>query len=67
MISDPGPLTADERVAVEAHFSEAEIVELTLAVGLFVGFSKMIIAMGIKPASLDMRVVPAPTPPSVRA
>ena len=42
------------------HFSDAEIAELTLGVGLFAALSKTLIALGLEPESMPVSVLPTP-------
>jgi len=42
------------------HFSEAEIVELTYAMGTFIGYGKQIMVLGLEPEDLPLTVIPAP-------
>ena len=42
------------------HFSAAEIVELTYAMGTFIGYGKQIMVLGLEPDDLPITVVPTP-------
>ena len=42
------------------QFSEAEIVELTYAMGTFIGYGKQIMVLGLEPDDLPITVVPTP-------
>ena len=42
------------------HFSEAEIVELTYAMGTFIGYGKQIMILGLEPDSMPLTVVHTP-------
>ncbi|MEO5901958.1 MAG: hypothetical protein ABIR68_17770 [Ilumatobacteraceae bacterium] len=42
------------------HFSQAEIVELTYAMGTFIGYGKQIMILGLEPENLPLTVVPTP-------
>jgi hypothetical protein len=42
------------------HFSEAEIVELTYAMGTFIGYGKQIMILGLEPESMPLTVIPTP-------
>ena len=42
------------------HFSEAQIVELTYAMGTFIGYGKQIMVLGLEPEFLPLTVVPTP-------
>jgi 4-carboxymuconolactone decarboxylase len=61
-LQDPSPPPPDERTALAEHFDDAEIVEAMLALGLFLGFSKMLIALGFEPEEMDTTVLPTPAP-----
>jgi len=50
------------RAELAAHFSPEQIVELTAAIGLFLGFSKIALALGNIPDGLPVMVVPTPAP-----
>jgi len=43
-----------------AHFTPAELVELTAALSLFMGFSKIALALGGVPDELPVTVQPTP-------
>jgi hypothetical protein len=42
------------------HFSQAEIVELTYAMGTFIGYGKQIMILGLEPEHLPLTIVPTP-------
>lgn len=42
------------------HFSEEEVVELTYAMGTFIGYGKQIMVLGLEPENLPLTVVPTP-------
>ena len=42
------------------HFSEAEIVELTYAMGTFIGYGKQIMILGLEPERMPLTVVHTP-------
>jgi hypothetical protein len=42
------------------HFSAAEIVELTYAMGTFIGYGKQIMVLGLEPEDLPLTVIPTP-------
>lgn len=62
MLHDPSPLPREQRAELGAHFDEAEVAELAAALAMFVGFSKMLIALGLEPApgTMPVTVLPAP-------
>ena len=43
-----------------AHFTPAEIVELTAAISIFMGFSKIALALGGVPDDMPVTVQPTP-------
>jgi alkylhydroperoxidase family enzyme len=47
-----------------AHFEPAEIVELTAAISIFMGFSKIAVSLGGMPESLPVMVQPTPDWPA---
>jgi len=59
-LGDPHRLDGATRAATLRHFSPAEIVELTAAAALFVGFSKIVVALGTAPESMPTTVIPTP-------
>ena len=56
-------LEDDVRVEMLRHFTPAQIVELTAGIALFMGFSKIAIALGSAPADMPTIVVPTPDLP----
>jgi alkylhydroperoxidase family enzyme len=42
------------------HFTEAEIVELTYAMGTFIGYGKQIMILGLEPEIMPLTVVHTP-------
>jgi AhpD family alkylhydroperoxidase len=49
-----------QRRELLAHFTPAELVELTAGLALFMGFSKIAVALGGMPESLPVMVQPTP-------
>ena len=60
LIGVPRPPEAAVRQALKAHYSAAEIAELTLGVGLFLGMSKVLINLGLEPEDMPVTVLPTP-------
>jgi len=54
---DPDPKLEREMLA---HFTPAEIVELTAAISIFMGFSKIALAIGGVPDDLPLMEQPTP-------
>ena len=61
--------SADDALRREmlAHFTPAEIVELTAGLALFMGFSKIALALGGVPDNLPVNVQPTPDWPGGEA
>ena len=60
IIGSPQSLSDAAKVALRQHFTDAEIVELALGVGLFMGMSKVLICLGLEPEEMQTTVVPTP-------
>jgi len=60
LIGMPGPLPASVRAELEQQFSAAEIAELAMGVGLFLGMSKALINLGLEPEGMPTTVIPTP-------
>ena len=59
-LKDPSGLDAGTRSAMLEAFTPAQIVELTAGLALFMGFSKIAVAIGGMPESLPTMVMPTP-------
>ncbi len=59
-LADPCALDDATREDLAGHLSAEEIVELTAGIALFMGFSKIAIALGQTPESIPITVVPTP-------
>lgn len=59
-LESPGAVDAALREAMLEHFSPEEIVELSAGLALFMGFSKIAVALGQVPASMPITVMPTP-------
>ncbi len=59
-LTDPHALTDELRNAMREAFSDAEIVELTAGLALFMGFSKIAVSLGGMPDSLPTFEMPTP-------
>jgi alkylhydroperoxidase family enzyme len=60
LIGDPRSLRDADIAALKSQFSDAEIVEIALGVGLFLGMSKVLINLGLEPEDMPVTVLPAP-------
>ena len=60
LIGMPGPLSDSQIENLHSHFTPAEIVELSLGVGLFLGMSKVLITLGLEPEETDTTVLRTP-------
>lgn len=56
----PGSLSEASKRALKRHFSDAQIVEMALGVGLFMGMSKVLICLGLEPEQMDTTLVATP-------
>jgi alkylhydroperoxidase family enzyme len=57
---DPAAVDPELRREMAERFSAAEIVELTLALALFLGMAKVLISLGTEPESMTTTVLPTP-------
>ena len=62
ILTQPGEIDQELRQALLDEFSDEEIVELTVAISLFSGFSRIAVTMGGMPPSLPTTVMPTPQP-----
>ena len=60
IVGEPRALDADQVAELRKHFSDPQVVELALGVGLFLGLSKALIALGLEPESMPVSVIPTP-------
>lgn len=60
LINMPAPLSPADAQALKTHYGDAEIVEMALAVGLFLGMSKVLITLGLEPEQMPVTVIPTP-------
>jgi alkylhydroperoxidase family enzyme len=60
----PGPPPQGLQERLLAHLQPEQVLELTLALAAFVGFSKLRIALGLEPDDMPVRVVPTPDVPA---
>lgn len=51
---------AELQAEMLATFTGAEVVELTMALAMFHGFSKMLVVLGLEPEHMDTTVLPTP-------
>jgi alkylhydroperoxidase family enzyme len=51
------------RTEMLRHFTPAQVVELTAGIALFMGFSKIAVALGTAPDDMPTMVVPTPDVP----
>jgi hypothetical protein len=60
IIGMPGQLSNVQVSEIKKHYHDAELVELALGVGLFLGMSKVLIALGLEPKEMKTTVLPTP-------
>ena len=63
-LTAPGELPDALRREMLAHFTPAELVELSAALALFMGFSKIAVALGGLPDEIPVHEQPTPEPPA---
>jgi len=63
MVGDSGALDEAARQALLAHFTPAQVVELAAGVALFMGFSKIAVALGGLPDEIPVHEQPTPVVP----
>lgn len=55
--SDPDPSVVQQ---LREHFTDDEVVELTFAIGTFIGYSKQIIVLGLEPPEMPLTILDTP-------
>jgi hypothetical protein len=65
-INTPSPLPHELFAEITDIYTKAEITEIALGLGLFHGFSKMLIALGREPVEMDTTIIPTPTAPMTK-
>jgi hypothetical protein len=60
IISAPGTLTKKNHVIIKRSLSRKERAEISLGVGLFMGMSKVLIALGLEPEEMETTIVKTP-------
>lgn len=63
-LASPGEIGEDLKRELLAHFTPAQVVELTAAVALFMGFSKIAVALGGLPDAIPVHEQPTPAWPA---
>ena len=58
LASTPPP--ADLVTELKTHMTDAQLIELSLGIGLFHGFSKLMISLGLEPEDMETTVLPTP-------
>lgn len=60
VLDHPGAIPADVRDGLARHLDRTETSELTLALALFHGLSRVLISLGMEPEQMDTTEVPTP-------
>ncbi|HCV00447.1 MAG: hypothetical protein CL897_06180 [Dehalococcoidia bacterium] len=60
IIGDPRQVSPELQRRLREHFSDPEIVEMALGVGLFMSLSKVLITLGMEPEEMTTEIVPTP-------
>ena len=55
IIGDPRQVTPEVQARLREHFSDPEIVEMALGVGLFMSLSKVLITLGMEPEEMGSK------------
>ena len=61
ILHDPSRVTSELQAELRAHFTEPQIVELALGIGLFHALSKLLIILGLEPENMPTTVLPTPS------
>lgn len=59
-LSNPSAVPSGVKDEMARHFSEPEIVEITLALSMFMGMAKVLISLGMEPEQMKTTIVPTP-------
>lgn len=59
-LHDPGRVDPVLRADLQRLFTDAEVVEIGLALTLFLGMAKVLISLGTEPEQMDVTVLPTP-------
>jgi alkylhydroperoxidase family enzyme len=57
---DPSVVDEQLRAEMSEQFTPPEIVELTLALAMFLGMAKVLISLGTEPEQMDTTILPTP-------
>ena len=60
IVTTPQPLAAADAAELREHFTDAQLAEMAIGLGLFHGLSKALIVMGLEPEGMPVTVVPEP-------
>jgi alkylhydroperoxidase family enzyme len=60
VLNRPGAVPADVRAGISRFLDDAELLEVTLALGLFHGLSRVLISLGLEPEQMDTTIVATP-------
>jgi alkylhydroperoxidase family enzyme len=64
IIHNPEAVPRGVQAELRAHFTDEQIVELALGVGLFHALSKTLIVLGLEPERMPTTVLPTPDLPA---
>jgi AhpD family alkylhydroperoxidase len=62
----PGEMPAEVMADMRERFTEPEVVEIGLALSLFLGMAKVLVSLGTEPVAMDVTVLPTPAAAGVR-
>jgi len=60
MLAGGHPSDSTLEARMREHFTQEELVELTYAMGTFIGYGKQIMVLGLEPEGMPLTVIPTP-------
>lgn len=61
LLAGGGEPSSELQAKLRRHFTDAQIMELTYAMGSFIGYSKQLIMLGLEPEDMPVTRVPIPS------
>ncbi len=63
LIRDPQPVSPALQAELRSHFTDAQIVDLAVGVGIFHALSRVLVVLGLEPEHMPTTAIPTPTAP----
>ncbi len=60
IVGDPRQVPESLQKQLRTHFSDPQIVEMSIGIGLFLALSKVLISLGLEPEKMDIAITPTP-------